>query len=114
LVAAYVEAHPNVTIEFVDMSAEGGWEANLTNLAARGALPDVFFANNTPLYVQNGWVADLTELVQAEPDWENVPQVLKDAVTYDGRVLGLPNAQFVMGYFVNQDLFEAANLDAPT
>lgn len=113
LVAAYVEAHPDVTIEFVDMSGEGGWEEKLTNLAARGELPDVFMANNTPYYVQNGWVADLTELVQDDPDWQNVPQVLKDAVTYSGRVVGLPTAQFVMGYFVNQDLFEAANLDAP-
>jgi hypothetical protein len=28
-------------------------------------------------------------------------------------VLGLPAAQFIMGYFVNADLYEAANLDAP-
>jgi ABC-type glycerol-3-phosphate transport system substrate-binding protein len=51
--------------------------------------------------------------VANDPDWADVPQVLKDAFTYDGRVLGLPAAQFIMGYFVNQDLFEAANLDAP-
>ncbi|MBI5669464.1 MAG: extracellular solute-binding protein [Chloroflexi bacterium] len=113
LVAAYMEAHPDVTIEFVDMSGEGGWEEKLTNYAAKGELPDVFMANNTPLYVKNDWTADLTELVQDDPDWQDVPQVLKDAVTYSGRVLGLPAAQFIMGYFVNQDLFEAANLDTP-
>jgi multiple sugar transport system substrate-binding protein len=113
LIAAYTEAHPNVTIEIVDMSGDGGWEEKLTNLAARGELPDVFMANNTPYYVQNDWIADLTEFVQGDPDWENVPQVLKDAVTYSDHVLGLPTAQFIMGYFVNQDLFEAANLDAP-
>jgi multiple sugar transport system substrate-binding protein len=113
LVAAYTEAHPNVTIEFVDMSGDGGWEEKLTNLAARGELPDVFMANNTPFYIQNGWAADLTEFVQDDPDWANVPQVLKDAVTYSGSVMGLPSAQFIMGYFVNQDLFDAANLDAP-
>jgi ABC-type glycerol-3-phosphate transport system substrate-binding protein len=114
LIAAYMEAHPGVTIEFVDMSGEGRWDEKLTNLAARGELPDVFMADNTPYYVQSDWAADLTELVQNDPDWENVPQVLKDAVTYDDKVLGLPTAQFIMGYFVNQDLFEAANLDTPT
>jgi ABC-type glycerol-3-phosphate transport system substrate-binding protein len=114
LVAAYMEMHPNVTIEFVDMSGEGGWNEKLTNYAAKGELPDVFMADNTPLYVKNGWTADLTELVQNEPDWQDVPKVLKDAVTYSDKILGLPTAQFVMGYFVNQDLFEAANLDAPT
>ncbi len=113
LVAAYVAANPGVTVEFVDMSGDGSWEEKLTNLAARGELPDVFMANNTPYYIQNDWVADLTEFVAEDPDWEAVPQVLRDAVTFDGRVVGLPSAQFIMGYFINQDLFEAANLDAP-
>lgn len=113
MVQAYLDAHPNVTIEFVDMSAEGGWDAVLTTYAARGELPDVFMANNVPLYVQNGWVADLTDMVAGDADWENVPAALKDTVTYDGRVLGLPAAQFVMGYFVNKEIYEAANLDAP-
>lgn len=113
LVKAYTDLHPNVTIEFVDMSAEGGWDAVLTAYAAKGELPDVFMANNVPLYVQNGWVADLTELTGHDENWPKVPQVLKDAVTYSDKVLGLPAAQFVMGYFVNKDLYEAANLDAP-
>ncbi|BCX03196.1 MAG: ABC transporter substrate-binding protein [Candidatus Roseilinea sp.] len=113
LVKAYTELNPNVTIEFVDMSGEGRWDEKLTSYAAKGALPDVFMADNTPLYVKNGWTADLTDLVKDDPDWKDVPQVLKDAVTYNGKVLGLPVAHFVMGYFVNKDLFEAANLDAP-
>ena len=113
MIAAYEAAHPGVTIEVVDMSGDGGWDEKLTNLAARGELPDVFMANNAPLYVQNGWAADLTALAEADANWANVPPVLKDAVTYDGIVRGLPAAMFVMGYFVNQDLFEAANLDAP-
>lgn len=113
LVQAYMDAHPNVTVEFVDMSAEGGWDAVLTTYAARGELPDVFMANNVPLYVQNGWVADLTEMVADDADWADVPDVLKDTVTYNDQVLGLPAAQFVMGYFVNKDLYEANNLDAP-
>ncbi|MBE2270107.1 MAG: extracellular solute-binding protein [Anaerolinea sp.] len=113
LVAAYVAAHPDVTVEFVDMSGEGSWDEKLTNFAARGELPDVWMADNTPYYVQNDWTADLTDMVAGDADWENVPELLRNAVTYEGRVLGLPVAQFVMGYFVNQDLFEAANLDAP-
>ena len=113
MVQAYMDANPHVTIEFVDMSAEGGWDAVLTSYAAKGELPDVFMANNVPLYVQNDWLADLTEFTQDDADWANVPQVLKDSFTYSGQVLGLPAAQFVMGYFVNKDLYEAANLDAP-
>jgi ABC-type glycerol-3-phosphate transport system substrate-binding protein len=66
-----------------------------------------------PLYVANDWSADLTDIVNDDPDWVNVPQVLKDSVTYSDQVLALPAAQFVMGYFVNKDLYEEANLDAP-
>jgi multiple sugar transport system substrate-binding protein len=110
---AYMDLNPHVTIEIVDMSGEGGWEALLTAYAARGELPDVFLANNVPLYVQNGWLADLSEFVAEDPDWEDVPQILKESFTYTGQVMGLPSAQFIMGYFVNQDLYEAANLDAP-
>lgn len=113
LVAAYVKAHPDVAVEFVDMSGDGGWDEKLTNYAAKGQLPDVFMANNVPLYVKNGWTADLTSMVQNEADWKDVPAVLSDAVTYSGKVMGLPAAQFVLGYYVNKDLFEAANLDAP-
>jgi multiple sugar transport system substrate-binding protein len=113
MVQAYIDANPHVTIEFVDMSAEGGWDAVLTSYAAKGELPDVFMANNVPLYVQNDWLADLTPYVEEDPAWQKVPQVLRDSVTYNGKVLGVPPAMFIMGYFVNQDLFEAANLDAP-
>ncbi|MGQ9875088.1 MAG: ABC transporter substrate-binding protein [Chloroflexus sp.] len=112
LVKAYMELNPHVTIEFVDMSG-GGWDDMLNTYAARGELPDVFMANNMPLYVKNGWLADLTPLVENDPDWPLIPAVLRSGVTYNGRVMGLPAAQFIMGYFVNRDLYEAANLDAP-
>ena len=113
LVKAYMDANPYVTVEFVDMSGEGGWDAILTAYAAKGELPDVFMANNVPLYVSNDWLANLTESTKNDADWANVPQALKDGFTYSGKVFGLPAAQFVMGYFVNKDLYEAANLDAP-
>lgn len=113
LVAAYVAAHPDVTVEFVDMSGDGRWDEKLTNYAAKGELPDVWMADNAPYYVQSAWAADLTSMVADDADWANVPTLLQNAVTYSDKVMGLPAAQFVMGYFVNQDLFEAANLDAP-
>ncbi|MEJ5310532.1 MAG: ABC transporter substrate-binding protein [Anaerolineae bacterium] len=113
LIKAYTDLNPHVTIEFVDMSGEGGWDALLNAYAAKGELPDVFMANNVPLYVKNGWLADLTALTKDDPDWKDIPQALKNGVTYSGKVMGLPAAQFIMGYFVNKDLYEAANLDAP-
>lgn len=113
MIKAYTDAHPWVTIEFVDMSAPGGWDAVLTGYAAKNELPDVFYSNNTSLYIQNGWLADNTDTVAADPDWASVPEYLKNAMTFDGKVVGLPADQFLMGYWVNTDLYDAANLDAP-
>jgi ABC-type glycerol-3-phosphate transport system substrate-binding protein len=113
MIAAYMALHPNITIELVDMSAEGGWEANLTAYAAKGEFPDVYSAFNLPLYIQNEWLADLTAVVAEDEDWTKIPQALRDAITFDGVVYGVPSAQFIVGYIVNKDLFEAANLDAP-
>jgi len=115
LVKAYTDMHPNVTIEFVDMADPDnkGWDGLLTAYAAKGELPDVFMANNVPLYVKNGWLADVTDQTAADADWASVSQALKDGYTYNGKVMGLPAAQFIMGYWVNKDLYEANNLDAP-
>jgi ABC-type glycerol-3-phosphate transport system substrate-binding protein len=58
-------------------------------------------------------MADVSEFVKDDPEWAGIPQVLKDSFSYSGKILGIPSGIFVMGYFVNQDLYEAANLDAP-
>jgi ABC-type glycerol-3-phosphate transport system substrate-binding protein len=115
LIKAYTDLNPNVTVQLVDKSDPNGqgWDALLTGYAAKGELPDVFMANNVPLYVQNGWLADLSEFVKDDADWANVPQALKNVVTYSDAIKALPAAQFIMGYWVNQDLYEANNLDAP-
>ncbi len=114
MIKAYTTLHPNVTINIVDIdTSKNPWDAGLTALAAKGALPDVFMANDVPLYVQNGWLADLTALTKNDPDWKYIAQPLKDAFTYSGKVLALPAGQFIMGYWVNQDLYDAANLNAP-
>jgi multiple sugar transport system substrate-binding protein len=115
MIKAYTTLHPNVTIKIVDIdTSKNPWDAGLTALAAKGALPDVFMANNVPLYVQNGWLADVTALVANDADYKNVPQPLKDAFIYSGKTLALPAGQYIMGYWVNLDLYDAANLTAPT
>jgi ABC-type glycerol-3-phosphate transport system substrate-binding protein len=113
LIAAYMALHPNVTIEIVDMSAEGGWEANLTAYAAKGEFPDVFSAFDLPLYIKNDWLADVGPVASADPDWQKIPQALRDSVAFNGVSYGVPSGQFIVGYVVNKDLYEAANLDAP-
>ncbi len=112
MIKAYTDQHPWVTIKLVDWPG-GDYDAYVTGLAAKGELPDVFNGNNVVLYLKNGWLADLSSSVAEEADWANVPQYLKDDLTINGKVRALPYGQYYMGYFVNTDMYEAANLDAP-
>jgi ABC-type glycerol-3-phosphate transport system substrate-binding protein len=115
MIKAFTDAHPWVTVELVDMADPNGvgWEGVLTAYAAKGELPDVWMANDTSLYIKNDWLYDLTDTLNADPDYATVPQVLKDVMTYKGKIIAIPAGIFIMGYWANMDLFEAANLDAP-
>jgi hypothetical protein len=49
------------------------WEESLASAARAGTLPDVFVIRSLPLAIANGWLADLTDLVFADPEWRAVP-----------------------------------------
>jgi len=83
-------------------------------MAARGELPDVWMVDHGPYYVAQGWTADLTALTAADPDWQFVSSKVREYMTLNDKVTFLPTAQYLQGYWVNTDLYEAANLDAPT
>jgi multiple sugar transport system substrate-binding protein len=114
LLQAFMDAHDWITV-VVDESIPGGgdWMENLSMAAAIGALPDVFMINNAPQKVINGWLHDITDLSQSDADFNRLPQAVRDATMYGGRVYSVPFAQFMQGYFVNKDLFNAFNLNPP-
>ena len=60
LIQQFEEAHPNIKVEFVSID-QSSWNEALTNLAAQGKLPDVFWVFSVSGAVANEWALYLTE-----------------------------------------------------
>lgn len=85
---------------------------------ASGNDPDIFGlwpGSDINLLIEQGKVADLTELLEQDPDWYN--SFKKESwhyVTVNDRIYGLPIEIIYEGLFINRDLFEAYNIKIPT
>lgn len=125
MLEAFEEQYPNIKVEVIERPKQPGanegdapvdtpWNEFLATQASRGEFPDVFMPDNIPLSIQNGWVYDLSTIAAEDEEFANVATSITDAARYNDKLLALPMAANYFGFFVNNDVFEAANLDAPT
>ena len=113
MLQAFMDRYPHITVE-IDESIPGDWMGNLAIAATTGNLPDVFMISDTAAKVVSGWLLDITDMSMADTEFLALPDSVREATTLGGRVYTVPFAQFMLGYFINQDLFDEFNLDAPT
>ncbi|HEY9058924.1 MAG TPA: extracellular solute-binding protein [Pseudobacteroides sp.] len=108
----------NKYVEIINESVSG--DDFLTKIKvdfASGYAPDVFGlwpGSDINAMIKAGKVADLTELLESDPDWKN--SFKEDAwsyTTYDGLIYGLPFERIFEGLFINKDLFEKYNIKIP-
>src|SRR5690625_3567744 len=72
LAESFMKKYPNITVNLVTFD-DGDWNDNILNLASIGELPDVFWYNgNLDIAIQNGWLGDLTEYYENDPENEKV------------------------------------------
>lgn len=117
MIQAFMDAHPGIIVEIHEgVSVYNGtpWEERLAVAASIGDLPDVFMVNDIGFSMAGGWAYDLTAIANADVDFSALPASMRDAMAVDGVVYMVPFAQHMLGYFVNTDLFDNLNLDAPT
>lgn len=105
-VEAFNKQSETIRIEIVVPVDGSSYDDFLTTMAAAGELPDVFMVNNVPTAVINQWALDLTETVSADSEWQNVPETLRESITYNGHVYAIPAGQYYMGLFANYDLID--------
>ncbi|WP_274648631.1 extracellular solute-binding protein [Paenibacillus humicola] len=113
-IAAFEKTHPNIKIE-IDKAVTWPWDEKLGAAAAAGKLPDVFFVFNAPADVANGWLADLTPMLSADPDYneKNIFGNLSATGQYNGKQYVLPQQLFTQGVLINVDLFNKENIPLP-
>ena len=112
MIQAFMDIHPHIIIE-IDESITGDWTEAMAMAASIGSLPDVFMVNDTGMMAANGWLRDISDIANADPEFTSLPGAIRGASQIGNVVYTVPFAQFMMGYFVNRTLFEELNLDPP-
>ncbi len=114
--AAFTAEHPKikVTPALYDWASV---EAQLTTAFASNSPPDIVYMADTlwPKFADAGALLDLTDHVNDasfEEEKASYPDGAWEAVTYDGRIFGVPLIQGVISVlYVNTDLLRAAGMD---
>ena len=108
---AYMEANPNVTIEFISV-ANNDLDAQITTLAASDDLPDAFFMNcafmSTALDM--GIIVDSAQYMSDEFK-SDISQEVLDYCTLDGTLLFIPWFQIPIALIYRADWLEEAGIE---
>ena len=104
-VEAFNKASDTIRIEMI-IPVDMDYDSFLATMASSGELPDVFMVNNVPTAVINQWAMDISDLANADSEWNNIPVALRDSITYNGHVYAVPAGQYYMGLFANLDLID--------
>ncbi|MCM3718137.1 ABC transporter substrate-binding protein [Fictibacillus phosphorivorans] len=113
MIKEFEKKYPNIKVKIVESIPNDKWNDGLAAAASAKAMPDVFNLSDIPTAVANDWVLDVADLAKDDEDYAKVPEVVRDAAAYGDAIYALPAGQQFLGYFVNKDLFNEANLDAP-
>ncbi|MGL5296695.1 MAG: ABC transporter substrate-binding protein [Culicoidibacterales bacterium] len=113
MIAAFEEENPNIDVIIVEDFDPKNWEESLTTAAKSESMPDVFMLNSVPEAMKNGWVYDISKLAKKDKNWQEMPEVVREAITYDKKITAIPFAQHFLGYMVNEELFRSQNLSVP-
>lgn len=110
------DAHPNVTVKLVELpSPDGPYREKLVLDLASGQGPDIYLADTFWFgeFAEAGYLADLTDKVNAWADWNQWIDAAKGAVTYKGRVYGLNRTTDVRPLYYRKDLLKKAGYEMP-
>ena len=107
-------AHPGVKIEHIStVNAELKKQMKIAMLA--GTMPDIVTFDNPDYasFAAGGFLMDITDMVA---DWKEMPAYYDatiNAVTYKGRLYGLPFESNSLGLWYNQDLLSELGKEVP-
>ncbi|HRY77304.1 MAG TPA: hypothetical protein P5154_00895 [Candidatus Izemoplasmatales bacterium] len=123
MLAAFEAEYPWINVEITERpkvpsndgisEVDQNWNEFLGANAARGTLPDVFFTDSVETTIMNDWSMDITDIVQADPEYLAISSDLRNAANYGGKIMAMPYAVYYFGYFINKTLFEEQNGDLP-
>jgi ABC-type glycerol-3-phosphate transport system substrate-binding protein len=120
MIKAFMEKYPDIRVDIIERPKVPGttgdmaWNDFLAARASTQTLPDVFQSDNIPAYVINNWAYNISDVALDDSEYLNISEDIRGVATYDGKVMGIPNAVFYAGYIVNKSLYEYQGQTAPT
>lgn len=105
------EAHPDVTVEEETMD-QTSYQTKINAVASSGDMPDIFALKGswTNSFVQNGWIADITDDIQDVQDIY-IDNAFRFA-TIDDRIYGVPKQSQCTGLvYYNSELWSEIGYD---
>lgn len=110
--------YPNIKIQydyFQHASADNAAEY-LSLRAKTGTLPDIVWdeAGPLPTYISQGWVRPITEFLEKDPEYANVPANLKVSYTFGKEVYAVPHQATFEIMAINTDILEELNETLPS
>ena len=115
LAAAFMKAHPGVTVKVLIVPATN-YDQKIQTMIAGGTPPDIFGSGDVqiPNIVAKNFALDLTPLVKRDhyslSDF--YPQVI-DGLTYDNKLVGLTDNWDTQVMYYNDTLFKRAGIAPP-
>ncbi|MFN7252319.1 MAG: ABC transporter substrate-binding protein [Anaerobacillus sp.] len=115
LAEKFMDKYPNIKVEIVNLEFDG-WNDHLTNLASTGDLPDVYwYLGNVDVPIRNGWLGDMTEYFNNDPESDNVLSTMKGMGYFDGeRKLAAPAQYLPFTIYLDENLFDKLNVPMPS
>lgn len=114
-VAEFNKTYPNVTIQGRSTPGQCLEPARFTAMLKAKSQPDVFYTYFTDLdqVLSEDGAADITDYVNDKtvPAFKDIDPDVLGQLKKDGRLYGLPTANYRMGLLINRTLFERAGLD---
>lgn len=108
--------HPNITVKFVNIPAEGASQ-KLTTQIAGGNPPDAAYldAGTTADFASRGAVVKLDDYVKRTPEQkpDDYVKAFKGSAEYEGSLYALPFDGESTGLFYRTDMFKAAGITDP-
>lgn len=116
IVNDFNESNDSITVNTEFIESEG-FKMKIKVAVAGNDMPDVFTywtGGQFKAMVDANVIADLTDIIKANPDFEN--RFLEgsfDVMTYDGRIYGIPNLASTVVIWYNKEIFDRYNLKIP-
>jgi ABC-type glycerol-3-phosphate transport system substrate-binding protein len=113
IVSEYKAFRPNVTVEYVNMEAEG-YESKVTDALASGDGPDVFMIGNRSLPKAIAKLAPAPAKQISIRDVQDIfPRVVEQDFVASSSVYALPLSIDTLALLYNKDIFDAAGIVSP-